>query len=81
VRERHLDAEALAQGLADRALVVGVAIAVQQAHGDRLGLGARHGVDELLEVAQRLEDAGGAGALARREAPLGGRERRGVRGA
>ena len=41
-----MDAEALAQRVADRALVLGVAVAVQQADGDRLGLGARHGVDE-----------------------------------
>ena len=81
VRERHVDAEALAQRVADRALVVGVAVAVQQADRDRLGLGCRHGLDEILEAAQRLEHAGGPGALVRGEAPLGWGQRRRVRGA
>ena len=46
VRQRDVHPEALAQRGADRALVLGVAIAVQQADRDRLGLGARHRVDE-----------------------------------
>ena len=82
VRQRDVDAEALAQRVADRALVVGVAIAVQQADGDRLGLGAApRASTSALEVGQRLEHAVGPGALARGEAPLGRRQRRRVRGA
>ena len=70
VRQRHVHPEALLQRGADRALVLGVAVAVQQADRDRLGLGTRHRVDQRVEVAQGLEHAVGPGALARGEAPL-----------
>jgi hypothetical protein len=51
VRERDVHPEALSERRPDRALVLGVAIAVQQADRDRLGLGARHRVDQRIEVA------------------------------
>ena len=84
VRERDVrPGQALAQQLADPALVLGMAIGVQQHDGDRLGLARRHLLGErargvLVERAQRPV---GAHALGRPEAQLGRDERRGVRGA
>jgi hypothetical protein len=69
VRQRDVHPEALAQRGADRALVVGMAVAVQQADRDRLGLGAAT-ASTRPRGRQRLEHAVGPGALARREAPL-----------
>ena len=62
VRQRDVRvAEALAQRVAERALVVGVAVGVQQADGDRLGLGAGDRVGERRRAS--------AAARARRRAP------------
>jgi len=79
----HAVAEALTQGVAHSLLVLGMAVGVQQAHGDGLGLAARDLVRERRRrVARQLgQHAVGAHALGRAEPPLGRHERRGMGGA
>jgi hypothetical protein len=84
VRQRDVDAGQLAcQGRAERALVLGVAVAVQQADGDRLGLeraqALQHVCDPVLgELAQRPVRGH---PLGRAHPALRWDQRRGVRGA
>ena len=66
--------------LAERALVVGVRVAVQQAHSDRLGVERVDHARDLL-VIQLVQHAVGRAALAHADPPLGRDQRRGVRGA
>ncbi len=82
VRERDVHVgQPLGERLAERALVLRMAVGVQQADGDGLRLGGRHGVERGGErlVVERLERAVGAHPLARADAAVARDERRGVR--
>ncbi len=72
-------AEPLAQRGADRALVLGMAVGVQEAHRDRLGLVARDLVRERARIRERAQDAAGRSPLGRRDAQLRRDQRRGRR--
>ena len=82
VRERHVDAgERPGEGVAQGPLVLGVAVAVQQADRDRLRLQRAQRVQHLGDpvAGQRLERPVGGHALGSADAPLG-RDQRGRAG-
>ena len=83
VRQRHVDAgQRVGDRVADPALVLGVAVGVQQRHRDRLGLGLAQRLDQLAQrlVGQLQQRAVRGHPLGDAEPPVGRRQRRGPGG-